>query len=287
MPFSDKRLKTAMNLVYNSDMLAHDAFGLTAGDRAFQYGDGLFETIRYEAGRLWFWPDHAERLWAGMNALDLQLPGGQTPDGLYERIGQLIATNHPEGGPVRIKLQVWRQPGGLYTPATSAANLLITTAPGQPFTVTNKSKIGIYDAYRLYSSPVSAYKTLNALPYVLAGRYKVQHGFEDVLLLDTDSCLAECLASNLFWFRNGVLHTPALSTGCVNGIARRQLVRLFPGQQEGHFRFDALATADVVFAANVMGIQLFSGALTPAQRNRIRRQFIPIVPRRRKTPTQT
>ena len=262
-----------MSLVYNSTILADDALSLPPTDRAFQYGDGLFETIRYEHGRVWFWPDHVARLQAGMTTLHLDWPATLTADTLYNQVLDLLARNGLMDTAARIRLQVWRQPGGLYTPATSQTNYLLTARAGHPFAITQKPKISIYDTFRLHDSPVSAHKTLNSLPYVLAGIYKVQQQLDDVLLLNTAGYLAECQAANLFWLTNRVLYTPDLQTGCVNGTARKQLLRLFPDQQQGFFLPDVLSAADVVFSANVMGIQVFSGAFTTAQHTRLVRAF--------------
>lgn len=248
-----------MFLVYNSDILSDETFRVPLTDRAFQYGDGLFETIRYENGQIWFWRDHIERLSAGMAALQLHPPIDFSAETLHQRVQELLLANDLTDQCARIKIQVWRQSGGLYTPATNAANLLITVRSGQPFAVTESTKIGIYEAIRLVYSPISEYKLLNALPYVLAGLYKQANGFADTILLDTQGHLAECIASNLFWLKEGTLYTPSVVSGCVNGILRRQLLRLAHDLSipvhEGLYGTAQLGAAEAVFCANVNGIQ--------------------------------
>ncbi|GAB3770306.1 aminotransferase class IV [Spirosoma horti] len=252
-----------MFLVYNSDILSEGDFRLAINDRAFQYGDGLFETIRYETNRVWFWPDHFARLSAGMSAFHFTPPKSFSAETIHEAILHLLSSNGLTHQPARLKIQVWRQPGGLYTPATNEVNLLITVRPGIPFSITEKAQTGIYDAFRLSPSPVSAFKTLNALPYVLAGVHKEYHKLDDVILLDTDGHLAECLASTLFWYANETLYTPSLQTGCINGIIRQQLLRTAPGLgisvQEGLYKPETLREAQAIFCANVMGIQWLNG----------------------------
>lgn len=248
-----------MFLVYNSDILPESDFQVPANDRAFQYGDGVFETIRYENGQIWFWTDHFARLSAGMTALQLIQPLEFRADLIRQHMLQLLSANELAHRPARIKIQAWRQPGGLYTPAVNKLNLLITARPGNAFSVTEKANVGIYGDFRLAHSPVSAFKTLNALPYVLAGLHKEQKGLDEVILLDTARNLSECLASNLFWFCNQRLYTPSLQTGCVNGIIRQQLLRLGPkwgiSVAEGHYQPGVLRQAEAIFCANVMGIQ--------------------------------
>ncbi|UFH56792.1 aminotransferase class IV [Spirosoma sp. KNUC1025] len=252
-----------MFLVYNSDILSESNFQLALNDRAFQYGDGLFETIRYENSTVWFWSDHFDRLTTGMSAMQLSLPSGFTAETIYQRIRQVLSANDLANQDARIKIQVWRKPGGLYTPATKDTNVLITAQAGHSFSVTEKTKVGLYKAFRLSPSPVSAFKTLNALPYVLAGLYKQQNNFDEVILLDTKGYLAECLASNLFWLTGRTLFTPSLQTGCINGIIRRQLLRLAQQSDisivEGLYPLDTLSQANALFCANVMGIQWLHG----------------------------
>ena len=250
-----------MFLVYNSDIVPENLFHPPVNDRAFQYGDGVFETLRYQNGRVWFWPEHMARLAGGMAALQLNWPLTTTAAWLHEQVLTLLAANNLTHQTARVKIQVWRQPGGLYTPVTNNANWLITAHPTTDFAITEKARVGIYDAFRVVHSPLSAFKTLNALPYVMAGLYRQQHGWDDVILLnaDTENYLAECQASNLFWFDKGVLHTPALETGCVNGIVRQHILARAEAAGQavnvGFHNRHSLSMAEAVFCCNVNGIQ--------------------------------
>lgn len=254
-----------MNLVYNSDILSETEFSLSTTDRAFQYGDGLFETVRFESGKIWYWPDHYDRLVRGMAALYLDIPAQFSEGYLHDAAVDLIQQNNLNNGPIRIKLQVWRQPGGLYTPTTHAINWLLTAKPGQPFALTDKPRLGIFRDVRLSPSRISPFKTLNALPYVLAGVYRQQHAFDEVVLLDTNGHLAECVASSLFWVKGHQLFTPSLQSGCIEGIIRRQLLRTYQAQ-EGLFLPAVLESADAVFCANVSGMQTLLGTSPEAVR---------------------
>lgn len=250
-----------MFLVYNSDTLPESDFRVSVDDRAFQYGDGLFETIRYERDQLWFLPDHMARLTAGMSALHLHFSADINESAIHQSVMNLLSASHLTGQTARIKIQVWRQTGGLYTPTTNQANLLITARPGQPFAITQRAAVGICETARLTYSPYSAFKTLSSLPYVMAGVEKKERGLDDVILLDSDpeKHVAECQASNLFWFDEGVLYTPAVETGCVDGVLRQHILRVASsiGQpvNVGFFTSHMLSWAEAVFCGNVNGIQ--------------------------------
>ncbi|GAB3916462.1 aminotransferase class IV [Larkinella terrae] len=248
-----------MNVVLNGDVLPEEAICLSPNDRAFQYGDGLFETLRYEQNEVRFWPDHYDRVTRGMDALALRLPPRFDRDLVLPQIHKLLHLNGLTQQTARIKLQVWRQPGGLYTPTSFQTNFLITARSGSAFAVTEKTAVGFFDAVRLSPSPVSAYKTLNALPYVLAGIARQKQQADDMILLDTHGHLSECIASNLFWLIGNQLITPSPDSGCIEGILRRQLIRLAPQHgltvHQGLFLPDVLTKADSVFCTNVSGIQ--------------------------------
>jgi len=251
----------AESLIFNGELMDARTFGFSSANRAFQYGDGLFETIRYEAGKIWFWDDHVQRLSTGMEVLALH--ASFTADELAAQLTQLLTANALDQQAARIKLQVWRQPGGLYTPSSNAADYLLTAGPGSAFSVTTKENVAVFEDVRLMPSPLSACKTLNALPYVLAGIYKQKNGLDDVMLLDQHGHLAECLASNLFWIKGETLFTPSLQTGCINGILRRQLLRaaLVMGLEvvDGLHQPNELAKAEAIFCSNVMGVQWIQG----------------------------
>ncbi len=244
-------------------------------NRAFQYGDGLFETIIFRGGAARYLDSHYGRLTAGMAVLDLAVPGGFTPEYLQEAIDGLVHANAP-GGPARVKVQVWRRPGGLYTPESREAEFLVAAAPLPPPAPAQRHHVRFWEEMRLHASPLSRFKTCSALPYVLAGLARRRLGADEVILLDGAGHVAECVASNLFWLRNGTLYTPSLATGCVGGIMREQILagagRYGLRVEEGLYPPAELLGAEVVFCCNVAGHQFltrietqsFAAAVPPA-----------------------
>lgn len=62
---------------------------LMADNRGYRYGDGLFETLKIENGRLRLFSFHIDRLWSGMQLLKLEIPKLFTPEKLQAEIIQL------------------------------------------------------------------------------------------------------------------------------------------------------------------------------------------------------
>ncbi len=231
------------------------------GNRAFQYGDGLFETIIYRQGHIRFLEDHYTRLMNGVKAFQMQVAQEFSLPYMEEHIYKLIEANNL-GLDARVRVHVWRKPGGTYTPLHHEADFCITAhtlSAALPF-VSPKERVAFFEDIRVVASPLSRFKTCNALPYVMAGIAMKQKEANDMILLDVHGHLAECIASNLFWVKENMLYTPGLQSGCIEGIMRKQLLRkakeLQVPVQEGLFSKEDILSADALFCCNVAGIQV-------------------------------
>ncbi|QHT69466.1 aminotransferase class IV [Rhodocytophaga rosea] len=246
-----------MKCIYNFQLTEETMVSVPFHNRAFQYGDGLFETMRFQEGRILFLEDHLERLSAGLEVLQMKLPSDFSLYYLETAIAQLVEANDlfPRA---RIRLQVWRKSGGLYTPTQKEAEFYISA---QPFVETpmEKEKVLFYRDIRLQYSPLSSLKTCNALPYIMAGIAKTNTDADDMILLDNQGHTSECIASNIFWIKNGIVYTPSLQSGCIAGVMRKQIMnhanKLAIPLEEGLFPESSILEAEAVFCSNISGIQ--------------------------------
>lgn len=243
-------------LLFNNLFLSEQDVQIPITNRAFQYNDGFFETVMVVGGELRFWRDHQERMQEAAVALKLELPEAFVSGELEE---QLIRLAHRENvfDYGRLKLKVWRSGAGLYTPQTNDVDWLATirqasAPPEAPI------HVGVCQSIRTHHSPLSHFKGPNAPIYVLAGIEKGNQ--DDLLLLSSHGHVSELISSNIFWFRKGTVFTPPLETGCVNGIARRNIMRFCKekgiASQEVLESLDDVQASDAFFAANVTGIRL-------------------------------
>jgi branched-chain amino acid aminotransferase/4-amino-4-deoxychorismate lyase len=252
-----------MILNYNGEYVHESDFSLGVNDRAFQYGDGLFETIVVRNGKVKFLSSHIERLKLGAKAIELNLPELFTRDNVELLLMELIKKNNIQDD-VRVKLLVWRKEGGLYTPDTNDVNYMIKTTPLTSASIFSIKTWRCYHQFRLSETLISPFKTLNSLPYVLASNYKKQHKLDEVVLLDQEGNVAEASASNLFWIQDNDLFTPALKTGCKKGIIRSQIQKI--AAQYGYSwnevllnDITTLQNSDSIFVANVCGVGVIKG----------------------------
>ncbi|GAB3201299.1 branched-chain amino acid aminotransferase/4-amino-4-deoxychorismate lyase [Pontibacter aydingkolensis] len=244
-------------LLYNGQFILEKDLKLPISNRAFQYNDSFFETVMVVDGKLRFWQDHVDRMQEAAASLKLELPLYFTEGTIEQQLLQLAEQNQAvKYG--RLKLKVWRAGAGLYTPEVNSVDWLATVAPAAP-TASESISIGICQIINTIYSPLSHFKGPNALIYTLAGIEKKNSSYDDLLLLNPQGVVSELISSNLFWLIQDKLYTPALDTGCVNGIARRNIIRWCRQAgvpvKEVYFSPERLFEADVLFAANVIGIR--------------------------------
>jgi branched-chain amino acid aminotransferase len=196
-------------------------------NRAFRFGDGLFETMRcYQTSPLFF-EDHYQRLVRGMSVMKMIVASLPPIEILREHIERLVVRNRIFYD-ARVRLTVFRREDGLYTPETNSISWLL-----EAFPLTNRGyqlneeglRIGTFDQFPKNWSLSAPFKTLSCTPYILAGLHKKEQHWDDCLILNQDKKFIESISSNLFWIKNNSLLTPSVATGCIDGIMRKQIIK--------------------------------------------------------------
>jgi branched-chain amino acid aminotransferase len=260
---------------FNGEILPADSILLTIANRAFKYGDGLFESMRLMKGKLKFPELHAERLQKGMKAL--KIDGYSQADSwfLKEKVEELARRNKIKHG--RLRLTVYRDAEGLYTPTQNKMAYCLEIQPiDEPRYFLNERGL-IMDVYTELLKPLnwlSNIKTCNSLLYVMAGIHKQQNKLDDIFLLNQNRFLCEAGSSNIFVLYQNHLYTPALSEGCVEGIMRQVVMKLAKDNNipvtEAQINAEILNEADEVFLTNATkGIQWVMGYGVKRYFNRI------------------
>src|SRR6201996_9239552 len=250
---------------FNGEIFPADAKLLALNNRAFKYGDGLFESMRLMKGQLKFPDLHADRLQRGMKALKIDGYSQMDAWFLKEKTADLARRNKAKHG--RLRLTVYRDAGGLYTPSQNKMGYCLELQPiDEPRYFLNEKGL-IMDIYTEIPKPtncLSNIKTCNSLPYVMAGIYKEQNKLDDVFLLNQHGNLCEAGSSNIFIWYQKHLYTPALSEGCVEGVMRQVIIDIAKKNNipltEAQISPDILYEAEEVFLTNATrGIQCVMG----------------------------
>lgn len=266
---------------FNNQLVPEKETIVTAENRAFRYGDGLFETMRWMDGDIRFLPHHVTRLQDGMRLLQFERPSAFDTHFIRSRAAELIKKNGLEGHHVRVRLQVYRDGGGLYSPQQNQAAYVMSVAKLDSDDVKHR-KIGlivdVYSEFRKPYSELSKLKSSNSLIYVMAGLFRKKNGLDDVLILNQDGFLCESLSSNIFIWYGKQLYTPAISEGCIDGVMRKVVIEmaLADGLEvvEAQISPEILSQADEIFHTNAIhGVQWVMGYKQKRYFNRISRML--------------
>lgn len=254
---------------------------ISAQDRGLQYGDGLFETIAIDQGKVLCLNEHLTRLIESCASLKIPPPDLAT---LRNEIESL--NNSAECGV--IKIIITRGQGGraYAVPETNEITRIVSLYPWPEYAAENVT-VGINTRlcqYRYSHNPALAgIKHLNRLEQVLARSEWTSKEFAEGIVMDKDDNIIEGTMSNLFYVKNGVLITPDLSDCGVAGIVRKKLIELAQTLDiELHIEktsLESLMSADEVFLCNsIIGLwpvkmidkkQFFPGEITKNIRARL------------------
>jgi branched-subunit amino acid aminotransferase/4-amino-4-deoxychorismate lyase len=218
---------------------------------AMLYGRGVFTTVAIYNSRAFLWSKHWQRLSSHAAKLDIDYTGC-TEKGVGDALQKLIALNRVKEGRARVILlarsgrDIWKTKlqGGKKT------DLLIMT--GDPQKVPQNGLSLAVSPYRSNTfSPLSGIKSLNYLDHVLAWEEAQSRDFDEAVVLNERGEIVSATTANLFWARNGSLHTPTLSTGALAGITRECVIDLaakhFIPLLEGIYEMNDLTDADEIF----------------------------------------
>jgi branched-subunit amino acid aminotransferase/4-amino-4-deoxychorismate lyase len=261
---------------YNGHLISIYEPVVSFANRAFRYGDALFESIRIINGKIMFLTDHMRRIKVGMTMLRMNIPNDFGVETISNLIHQLIEVNKLKND-VRVRFTVFRNEGGFYTPRSNDISFLIETeALDDTGYRTNEAgyKVDVFHDIKKPKNKLAILKSGNALIYVLAGIYKKDVKLDEVIILNEEGNICESVSSNIFFVKNGALYTPALTEGCVEGVMRRQVMEIAQRHRilcyEINIPLNTLLNSDEVFLTNaIQGIRWVGEYKTKNYQNRM------------------
>lgn len=237
---------------------------ITNNNRAYAYGDGLFETIKAVHGKLLFFEDHYFRLMASMRIMRMEIPMSFTLEFLQDEILKTIKANQLDTATCRVKLQVHRVEGGLYKPESNDVEFIVSVkALDQDFYLLNEGdyEVDLFKDFYVSPSLISTLKSNNKALNVVGSIYAKENKLDNCLLINTNKSVVEALNGNVFLVKGNTIKTPPLSDGCLKGIIRKQLIEIINLMEEYTLEEASISPfeiqkADEMFITNVItGIQ--------------------------------
>ncbi len=181
-------------------------------NRAFEYGDGIFETILFVNKKAPLFDIHYQRIILGCNWFELEVP---SKDFLLTEITKTLTDNHYQS----IRLNIWRSGEGKYIPQTNKIEWLIKSV-GIEERKWSKLDTIIYKDILKSTTYKSPFKSLSAQYYVKAGLFAAKNNLSECIIVNDKNNICEGLYSNIFIKKNNVFYTPPMSDNPTNGVMR-------------------------------------------------------------------
>jgi aminodeoxychorismate lyase len=215
-----------MIVFLNGKFVPEERAVISVFDRGFLYGDGLYEGILFVNGRPFRWDEHMKRLWQGVKFLKLTVPFSSRQ--LQRFALQLVRRNKMPECLLRLSLSRGITERG-YSPKNAVHPAIVMTLhPVPPVNNKNLPRWRAIIAQRRLpaNDPLTAFKTANKLPQVLAKAQADAAGANEAILLNDEGRLAEGTTCNVFWIKGGTVFTPPLPDGPLPGVTRAAVMEL-------------------------------------------------------------
>lgn len=244
----------------NGHLIESENATVALDNRGLNYGDAIFETMRFADGKLFFWKDHYRRLISTLGILKMEVPNAFKIDLLEQEILRTVRTSNSLNGGFRIKLLVWRKTGGKYGPISNKVEYAITFEKLEASAYIlkeTKYEIALFKDHLISSGILSSLKTNNKLVNILGSIFAKENGYENCLLLNENQRVVEALNGNVFLIFDDTIFTPPITDGCLNGIMRKHIISIakkIPNYKvkEVSVSMSDVLSADEIFITNVI-----------------------------------
>jgi branched-chain amino acid aminotransferase len=253
----------------NDDLLPLSQARVSVADRGFLYGDGFFETLKAENGRVLFLDEHLKRLSASAQTFRLSFPAGLPWE---KRLQELLAANGLLQGVAAVKILLTRGEGdGLGLPAALSPTLVIYArpyVPPSPEEYATGWPVAVFPARR--TTFIGRHKSLNYLFYLAARQYALDQGAREALILEADGSVSEGAATSVVLLLNGRLVSPAAASalpGVTLAVLARVLQRRGINLEQRELRLSEVEKAAGLWLANsllgLMPVAMLEGKSVP------------------------
>jgi branched-chain amino acid aminotransferase len=197
------------------------------------YGCGAFEGVRAYKGEngtaIFRLEEHTQRLFNSAKILRMQIPF--TQDQVNEAQKAVIRENNLESGYIRPLTWIGDRKLGV-SPKGNTIHLMVAAWPWGAYLGEEGMKRGIrvkissYTRHHVNITMTQAKAVSNYTNSILANMEATDDGYDEAMLLDASGFVSEGAGENLFVVKDGVVYTPDLSAGALNGITRNTVMHI-------------------------------------------------------------
>ena len=235
----------------NGEYLSSENAKIAFNDSAFLYGDGLFETIRFQNNKLFSINKHLDRLKHGLQTLDLKY--NKSNNELIELFETVIKLNTIKNGLLRlmitrgnIDVPLWEYTGPTNT-YISISELMVEPKKPVKIIFFNEKNYPI-----IRFNP--AIKSMNYIGNMKAKKDAEKKGAFEPVFYNQNNIITECAIRNIFFIKEHVLYTPSLDLGVLPGVMRDTILEIANNEElevkETHINFDQINMFDEAFISS-------------------------------------
>ena len=199
----------------------HYGCGAFEGVRAYKQDGGGTAIFRLE--------EHTERLFNSAKILRMKIPFSK--EEVNEAQKAVVRENKLEGGYLRPLTWIGSQKLGV-SPKGNQIHLMVAAWAWGAYLGEEGMKRGIrvktssYTRHHVNITMTQAKAVSNYSNSILANMEAVYDGYDEALLLDSAGFVSEGAGENIFVIKGGVVYTPDLSAGALNGITRNTILHV-------------------------------------------------------------
>ncbi len=243
-------------LNWNGKIVEEDKIFISPNNRSFRYGDGCFETMKVVNGNIILPELHFSRLFSSLEKLFFQFPLFFNSQYIVDKVRQLTLANHHVLA--RVRLTIYRGGDSWQHVLPEPFFLIQSFALEESSSCLNIKglKAGLYIDAKKTVDQFSMIKSNNYQPYILGALWAKRNDLDDAIINNCFNRVADSTIANVFILSNGVIKTPAISEGCIDGTMRKYLLQCFKKEGipflETSVECDEILNASEVFFTNAI-----------------------------------
>ncbi len=238
-------------------------------DHGLLYGDGVFEGIRVYNSRVFELAAHIDRLYVSGRVIRLKIP--MSKEEMTEAVEKTVAANEVVDGYVRLVVTRGTGTLGLNPFVCRNIKVFIIAANIQLYPEElYEEGMKVISAATIRNHPLAIppqIKSLNYLNNIFAKIEALDHDVLEAIMYNHEGYVAEATGDNVFVVKQGVLYTPPVEAGALEGVTRRVVINLARQKglqviEENLTRFDLYACDEFFLtgtAAEVIGVVEIDG----------------------------
>jgi branched-subunit amino acid aminotransferase/4-amino-4-deoxychorismate lyase len=229
-------------------------------NRSLWYGEGFFETIRFQGKQAPLLPYHLKRIEQSAVFLGMHL----NIDHLASHLLEAVEPYHLSKVNIGIS---WSGESGYNPPDNGTIQVFFRQEELESAHGHQKLQVAVAKSVVLPSGcPYTFLKSTSALPYTLAARERKQSDADELIILNDKGRVVECISSNIFLLKKDECLTPPISDGCVAGTFRQMV--LDKGRFNGwRIREKSLVLTDVMNGDGLILTNALKGAVAVSSAN--------------------